>query len=62
MDINDRTVSTTLRIKVESSLNSLTLTLFNDYHNILQVLTINHFLTGKSTKYFNSNQLPKNQH
>ena len=44
----------TFLVEVESTLNSRPLTSISDDYNDLQVLTPNHFLTGKSTKYFSS--------
>ena len=43
-------------VEVESTLNSRSLTSISDDYNDLQVLTPNHFLTGKLTKYFSSNE------
>ena len=49
----------TFLVKVESTLNSRPLTSISDDYNDLQVLTPNHFLTGKLTKYFSSNEFPQ---
>ena len=49
----------TFLIEVESTLNSQPLTSISDDHNDLQVLTPNHFLTSKLTKYFSSNKFPQ---
>ena len=49
----------TFLVEVESTLNSWPLTSISDDYNDLQVLTPNHFLTGKLTKYFSSNELPQ---
>ena len=47
----------TLLVEVENTLNSRPLTSLSDDYNDLQVLTPNHFLTGKLTKYFGSSEL-----
>ena len=49
----------TFLVEVESTLNSRPLTSISDDYNDLQVLTPNHFLTGKLTKYFSSNEFPQ---
>ena len=49
----------TFLVEVESTLNSRPLTSISDDYNDLQVLTPNHFLTGKLTKYFSSNEFPR---
>ena len=46
-------------VEVESTLNSRPLTSISDDFNDLQVLTPNHFLTSKLTKYFSSNEFPQ---
>ena len=49
----------TFLVEVESTLNSPPLTSISDDYNDLQVLTPHHFLTGKLTKYFSSNEFPQ---
>ena len=49
----------TCLVEVESTFNSRPLTLVSDNYNDLQVLTPNHFLTGKGTKYFSSSKFPQ---
>ena len=49
----------TFLVEVESTLDSRPLTSINDDYNDLQVLTPNHFLTGKLTKYFSNNEFPQ---
>ena len=46
----------TILVEVESTLNSRLLTSISNDYNDLQVLTSNHFLTVKLTKYFSSNK------
>ena len=46
-------------VVVESTLNSRPLTLLSDSYNDLEVLTPNHFLLGKLTKYFGSSEFPQ---
>ena len=49
----------TFLAEVESTLNSPPLTSIRNDYNDLQVLTPHHFLTGKLTKYFSSNEFPQ---
>ena len=49
----------TFLVEVESTLNSRPLSSLSDDYNDLQVLTLNHFLTGKLTKYFESSEFPQ---
>ena len=46
-------------VEVGSTLNSWPLTSLSNNYNDLQVLTPNHFLTGKTTKHFSSNEFPQ---
>ena len=46
-------------VEAESTLNSRSLTSISNDCNDLQVLTPKHFLTGKLTKYFSSNEFPQ---
>ena len=52
-------VLTTCLVEVESMFDSRPLTLVSDDYNDLQVLTPNHFLTGKATKHFSINKFPQ---
>ena len=52
-------VLSTFFVEVESMLNSRPLTSISDDYNDLQVLTPNHFLTGKLIKHFSSNEFPQ---
>ena len=49
----------TFLVEVESMLNSRPVTSISDDYKDLQVLNPNHFLTGKLTKYFSSNEFPQ---
>ena len=51
-------VSRAFLVEVESTLNSQPLTSISDDCSGLQVLTPYHLITGKLTKYFNSNEFP----
>ena len=50
----------TFLVEVEYMLDSRPLTSVSGDYNDSQVLTPNHFLTGKLTKYFSSNEFPQN--
>ena len=49
----------TFLVEVGSTLNSWPVTSLSNNYNDMQVLTPNHFLTGKTTKYFSSNEFPQ---
>ena len=49
----------TFLVEVESTLTSRALTSLSNNYNDLQVLTPNHFLTGKLTKYFGNSEFPQ---